>query len=305
MPARSKVGVKAYSPSHITGFFEIIRHESPLRTGSVGCGVALEAGCVVEVRFSESIDERKHRILINGVETDAKTTKLVVERLAGKPVIVDIKLEVPVGCGFGASAAGTLSTALALNELFSLKMSLNRLAQLAHVAEVTNKTGLGDIIAQSYGGVVIRLSPGPPGVGVVDKIPCGSVEVGAVAFRELPTKEVLDDEDAKRRINEAGRRAMRDLMQAPSLENFMRLSKRFAYETGLVSERGKDAIEAVEAAGGLASVAMLGDTVFAVGLAGDGRRVLGTLPENIYECLLEFGGIIRSKIAAHGAKTLP
>ncbi|MHC1579283.1 MAG: pantoate kinase [Candidatus Alkanophagales archaeon] len=301
MPARSR-SARAYSPSHITGFFEIIRHESPLRTGSVGCGITLKAGCVAEVRLS---DGREHRIRINGVEAEARTTKLVVERLAGRPVVVDIKLEVPVGCGFGASAAGTLSTALALNELFSLKMSLNRLAQLAHVAEVTNRTGLGDVIAQSHGGAVIRLSPGPPGVGVIDKIPCGSVEVGAVTFGELPTKSILEDEGAVRRINDAGRRAMRDFMQAPSLENFMRISKRFAYETELVSERGMDAIEAVEAEGGLASVAMLGDTVFAVGLAGDGRKISRTLPENIYERLSDFGAVIKSEIAAHGAKVLP
>ncbi|MDF2957076.1 MAG: Archaeal pantoate kinase [Candidatus Alkanophagales archaeon MCA70_species_1] len=299
MLARS---AKAYSPSHITGFFEIIRHESPLRMGSVGCGIALKAGCIVEVRLS---DEREHCIRINGVEAEASTTKLVVERLAGKPVVVDIKLDVPVGCGFGASAAGTLSTALALNELFSLKMSLNRLAQLAHVAEVTNRTGLGDVIAQSYGGAVIRLSPGPPGIGVIDKIPCGNVEIGAVTFGKLPTRSILEDEGAMRRINEAGRKAMRDFMQAPSLENFMRTSKRFAYETELISERGMDAIEAVEAEGGLASVAMLGDTVFAVGLAGDGRKISYTLPENIYERLSDFGAVIKSKIATHGAKVLP
>ncbi|WP_424358090.1 hypothetical protein [Methanocella sp. MCL-LM] len=64
----------------------------------------------------------------------------------------------------------------------------------------------------------------------------------------------------------------------------MRLSRGFAVDSGLISRRALDAVEAVEAAGGLASMAMLGDTVFST--TADG--------------LAEFGAVKRSRINLTG-----
>jgi pantoate kinase len=44
----------------------------------------------------------------------------------------------------------------------------------------------------------------------------------------------------------------------------MRLSRQFAWDTELISPKAQDAVEAVEASGGLASMAMLGDAVYAI-----------------------------------------
>jgi pantoate kinase len=44
----------------------------------------------------------------------------------------------------------------------------------------------------------------------------------------------------------------------------MRLSRQFACDTELISLKAQDAVEAVEANGGVASMAMLGDAVYAV-----------------------------------------
>ena len=82
---------------------------------------------------------------------------------------------------------------------------------------------------------------------------------------------------------------MRALLREPTIENFMRCSQNFVLKTGLASERCVDAIEAVAAEGKVASVAMLGETVFVVGES---------------EALREFGEVKTSKISFSGAKLL-
>jgi len=284
---------KAYSPAHITGFFEIRDNKNPLYKGSVGGGIVLEAGCVTEVYLTNNLPVKgRIKIEINGVEEEANTTKYVVENIAGKyehevNVIVSTDFDVPVGVGLGASGAGALSTALALNELLSLDMSLNEVAQIAHLAEVENSTGLGDVIAESYGGVIIRKKPGPPGIGMIDKIPHRKEKISYVVFGKKSTKAVLLDDSKKRGINEAGREAMKELIRKPNLDNFMLASRNFSLHSEVISDKCRDAIEAVDAEGKVASVAMLGDTVFVIGES---------------EALKEFGEVKESRISDMGAR---
>ena len=290
---------KSYSPSHITGFFEIRDDRNPLYKGSVGGGIVLEKGCVTEAsldnEFHQKGTEAGIEIKINGVEEEANTSKYVVETLAGKyedehehelNVTVSTEFDVPVGAGLGASGAGALSTALALNRLLSLGMTTIEVAQIAHLAEVENNTGLSDVIAETYGGVVIRKKPGPPGIGIIDTIPHERQKISYVVFGTRATRAVLVDNSMKRQINKAGREAMKELVRKPSLDNFMRVSRKFSLHSGLISDKCRDAIEAVEAEGGVASAAMIGDTVFVVGDS---------------EALEEFGEVRESRISVVGA----
>ncbi len=284
--------IKTFSPSHITGFFEICDNKNPLYKGSVGGGIVLEAGCVTEVSLSEDLSHKETKIEINGVEAEANTSKYVVESLAGKykiGIIVSTVFDVPVGAGFGASGAGALSTAIALNALLSLDMTSNEVAQIAHLAEVENNTGLGDVIAETCGGVVIRKKPGPPGIGIIDRIPHRREKISYVVFRERPTKAVLMDDSMKRGINEAGREAMKELIRKPNLDNFMLVSRKFSLHSEVISDKCRDAIEAVEAEGKVASAAMIGDTVFVIGES---------------EALKEFGEVKGSRITDVGARVV-
>lgn len=284
--------VKAYAPSHVTGFFAICDNADPLYKGSIGCGIVLKSGCVTEVTLSDDAAAINEGIKINGHEEEADTTKYVVERLAGTtPISVSTYFEVSIGCGFGASAAGALSTALALNELLALNMTLNEIAQIAHCAEVENSTGLGDVIAETYGGVVIRTKPGPPGIGVIGRIPHRNERISYVALAKKSTKAVLAEGggSTKRRINEAGRKALKALTQKPTLDTFMHASREFSLRSELISDTCKDAIEAVAAEGKVASVAMLGETVFVIGDS---------------EALREFGEVKESRISAAGPRVI-
>jgi pantoate kinase len=89
-----------------------------------------------------------------------------------------------------------------------------------------------------------------------------------------------------REINRAGEAAVKELLQRPTFKQFMLLSSRFTKQIGLGSPWVLDAIEAVEAAGGMASMIMLGDAVFSV----DGA-----------EALSEFGTVGRTTVSHRGA----
>ena len=252
--------MKAFVPSHITGFFAALRQEDPLLSGSIGCGLNLALGATTIVEPSDEM-----QIFLNGELSDAPVSGYVIDRLAKTPVNVRTKLDMPLGSGFGASGAGALGCAYALNAHFDLGMMANQVAAVAHSAEVVNRTGLGDVIAQNTGGLVVRLEPGAPGIGRVDRIPVPAINVNFVVRGPISTREVLSDEKAMNDINSAGKACLKELLAKPTLEEFMRLSRRFTSKIGLASNWALDAIEAVEAAGGMASMIMLGDSVFAIG----------------------------------------
>lgn len=276
---------KAFAPAHISGIFIIdIRKETAL-SGSMGCGICLETGAITTVQPSS--DETIIRI--NGKICEAKTTLSAIKRLTLEPVLVETTLDIPVGYGFGASGAGALSAALALNEALSLDLTLKDLAGAAHYAEVTNMTGLGDVTGMTFGGIDVRKKAGAPFIGTIDKIPCRDNKISWVSFSEISTKSVLTDELKKNSINKAGKSKLKELLKKPTLENLFLQSRGFATEIGLMSPKVKDAIEAVEAKGGLASQAMLGDTVFAM---------------NDNGALLEFGEVHESRISHAGAHLL-
>lgn len=281
---QQKIISQAFAPTHISGIFVIDLKKDPILSGSMGCGICLEDGAVTKVSAAEETT-----VNINGAVAEAPTTLTAIKLLTSQPVLVETTLNVPIGAGFGASGAGALSAALALNEALSLNKTMGELAMAAHIAEVTNRTGLGDVTGQTFGGMVIRKKAGAPFKGIIDKIPCGETEISWVCFGGISTKSVLADELKIKTINKAGKSRLKELLKKPTLPEFFRKSYAFAKDIELMSPPVKDAIEAVEAAGGMASQAMLGDTVFAI---------------NDNGALSEFGEVHASRISHAGAHLL-
>jgi pantoate kinase len=264
--------MKAFCPFHITGFFALKSDQKTI--SSIGCGIVIADGAVTEA------SEGHGSVYINRQQDSAPTTKTVAALLSDK--IADIRTELagPMGCGLGTSGAGALSTALALNELWGLKRSFNALCDVAQRAEITNKTGVGDVVAQAVGGIVVRQQ------NAVYQIPMPPLEISYVVFGPLQTPEILADRDKIAVINKFGSAALQRLLQKPTFDEFMRLSTQFACDTELISPKAQDTVEAVEASGGLASMAMLGDAVYAID------------PAN---ALNAFGKVRKTMIYNHGA----
>ncbi|MCK9566376.1 MAG: pantoate kinase [Methanothrix sp.] len=278
--------VRAFVPSHITGFFAAHRKEEPRLAGSVGCGLCLSLGATTTIESASQIHDTE--IYLNGVLSEAPVSRFVVEKLAKEPVRVKTELSMPFGAGFGASGAGALGCAYALNSYFDLGLTANGAAAVAHEAEVTNRTGLGDVIAQNAGGLVVRLQPGAPGIGRIDRIPVPPLPISYVVRGPISTSQVLSDEKVMTAVNLAGEAALKELLKRPTFTNFLQLSRRFTVQSGLASDWALEAIEAVEATGGIAGMIMLGDAVFAFGEAGA-------------EALQSFGEVHTTTISQRGA----
>ena len=242
----------------------------PLLKGSRGAGVSITQGVTTMVRVEKSA-LTSIKITING---NATNSALVSERvvnaflsLAGEShkVLVEHDVKVPTGCGFGSSGAGALSLALVLNKVFNLNLSRLEAAQIAHVAEVECKTGLGTVIAETFGGLEIRVKQGAPGVGQIESIPIDEdYVVACLDLGSISTKKILTDETFRQRINRFGGNLVDELTKNPSPGNFMVLSRKFAEHAGLISKRLRAVLEETDSAGLTCSMAMLGETVFSI-----------------------------------------
>lgn len=237
----------AFAPCHVTGVFQIFDESADaLCVGSKGAGVSLNLGVRTTVNIRKDQGHRL-RVNINNRESNsAQVSKHVVNAFLsrfGEPesdMIVQHQIEAPMGAGFGTSGAAALGLALALNEALCLGMSRTDAAQLAHVAEVECKTGLGTVIAETYGGLEIRVKPGAPGIGIIERLPVPrDAVVACQVFGPLSTRKFLTDPETRTRINTVGGELVKELIKAPSIENFMRLSRQFAEHVGLITRENE------------------------------------------------------------------
>ena len=117
---------KAFSPAGISSFFEICDRTAdgkPIlnleQVGARGGGFGIEKGVLTKVSVTEE-EKNSVKVSINGkFLPEAETTKTVVQMLLNKVsgtynVVVKHRVDIPIGAGFGSSAAGALTTALAL-----------------------------------------------------------------------------------------------------------------------------------------------------------------------------------------------
>ncbi|MHA2068065.1 MAG: pantoate kinase [Candidatus Thorarchaeota archaeon] len=260
---------QAFVPGHITGIFRIHDgHDDPLRCGSTGAGFCVDIGTTTTVNL-EDHTKLEVSVKYNGTQIEAPVTTTVIQRLLQQHHRVS-KVEVvhesmlPIGVGFGASGAGALGTALALSCLIGEDYDPQNAATHAHIAEVVNHTGLGDVIAQTFGGVEVRTRPGAPGIGEIEAISIpDSINVVLAGAPGLETKKVLTNAVHRERIIDVADDLMGELRANPSLDSFVSYSKQFARSIGLMTSRVKSAIIELEANKiNDSSMVMLGDSVF-------------------------------------------
>ncbi|MCU4925652.1 pantoate kinase [Halobacteria archaeon AArc-dxtr1] len=258
----------AFVPGHVTGFFSAHPDTDPMKAGSRGAGLTLTDGVEVTVSSveragsaSRSNGASAETVWLDSEPIHVEPVETVLDAL-GASAHVTAESDLPLGAGFGVSGAMALGTALAANRVFGEHRSENELVALAHCAEVEAGTGLGDVVAQARGGAPIRLEPGAPARNELDAIPERS-RVEYVAFDELSTADVLAGDTET--LSAAGERALSRLVDDPTLPALVRTSRQFAREADLLTPRVETAIEATADAGGEASMAMLGETVFALG----------------------------------------
>jgi len=241
------MSVSAHAPGSVTTIFAPQDGDS-----SLGISFATADGVTATVESTRDpliyLDDRPARV---------EPVTGVLDRL-GVTATVRLDTDVPIGCGFGASGAATLATALATNERFDLGHDREDLVEMSHRAEVEAGTGLGDVFIQNRGGLVWDT-----GNGLERTTPTAQIEYES--FGGITTAAVLGDEGTMEQVKVAGQEALATLVPDGPIRDVVDASWQFARDTGLATDRIAEAVTAVQDAGGAATMAMIGETVVAVG----------------------------------------
>ena len=293
---------KAFSPGHITGFFEIPHgsYSHFLHKGSKGAGFSIDTGIATTAYVYESA-KTDYRISINGTQTkNAEVSSWVVEeylKLANRPYFVNVDHDVgiPVGFGLGSSGAAALSLSYALNEALDIGLSRTEAAQIAHHAEIACKTGLGTVIAEFAGGFEIRTGAGAPGIGSLTKIDLENYKAVVLCLAPISTKSFLTSRTDE--INGLGGIMLSKLSLSRSVDDFLAMSREFAGTLGLTEDRCKEPMAALKSRGIESSVALLGQTVFTL--------VPRAMAKEARDAIKGFGGtLLVCNIDGNGARVL-
>lgn len=264
-----KKSVKASAPGNISCIFKVYENEDPLKAGSSGLGFTVDKSVIVEVSPSPFSG-----IFFNGKKINIPTVRKVIDLMfeeAKTKIKVDITSELPLGCGFGLSGASALAASYAINELFDFGHSNLELAKIAHIAEVTNKTGMGDVTSQYFGGCIFKEKPSSE--FEVIKIPLNETPVYCRFFSKLSTKSVLSSPEIKESVNIAAAEVLGKVAELikksgndktpVKFQDLVSLSYEFALKSGLLTHRGViSLINRIRRHGGEASMIMLGNAVF-------------------------------------------
>ena len=273
----------AFAPGHLTGFFEICdKADNDLLKGARGAGFSISLGVYTDVEVEPS-EINSVTVTINGeVDKNAKVSETVIKRMLSiidtpHLVKVDHKIQIPVGAGFGSSGGGALSLALALNEAIGLHMSLIEAAQVAHIAEIECRTGLGTVMAEMTGGFGVMIKAGGPGIGETVKFDSSGLSAVCLPFGPMPTQAALANQELRRRINELGGRFVDELHEDQSRELFMKLSRSFAEHIGIITPRLRAVLDLTDKNEVMCSMAMFGEVIFALVESEQAQRLVDIL----------------------------
>ncbi|MCK4845623.1 MAG: hypothetical protein KAS95_08110, partial [Candidatus Heimdallarchaeota archaeon] len=216
-----------------------------------------------------------HHIFFNGQERsleEARVTNSVLRQLLeiiqersqiDFGITISHNFEIPMSSGYGSSASGALGTAYALNELLDLKLRKEEIFGIAHKTEVTESSGLGDVIALYTGGWEYRLKEGAPTIGeTASMILDDTYKIATISFGELKTSSIIKNKQWKNRVNLAGKECLSNFVKKPTVENFAKQSYEFSVKSKLASKDIIDFYDQTEDRVFLKGQIMLGNGVF-------------------------------------------
>lgn len=283
---------RAFAPGHVSGLFAVHDEAAdPLAKGSRGAGWSLDLGATATARQA---DAGPTRLTVEGAPATLPVTAAALQRLTPEPLEVDLRLGLPVGQGFGMSAAGTLAACLAAAA--ELGLEPEEALAAAHAAEVASGTGLGDAIGAWHGSGELRLKPGIPPHGWAMRVdpPPGTRFLSCVLGAGIPTPRIIRDAAWKARTRELGDAAVDRILaagRAAAWDVLLAEAHAFSLALGLMPEAMRRLGEALPP-GTQWGQSMLGNTLWCTGPdLGAARRVLDG-----------HGPLIEAGVDANGAR---
>ncbi len=226
---------KGFSPCSITGIFYPVYKDDPLKTGSIGISISIDSGCKSEVIAKES-DKTSIKIFVNNNECNCNTTRYAIETLLKKiglkcEIVIKNYFEVPISQGFATSSSGTISSLIALKEALKLNIDIEKLIDIAHISEVLNNTGLGSVVSQYFGGIVIRRKPGCLKYALIEKYTSDYFVVFFILDDKIPTKKALKNLNLS-----IGKYLMKNIKYFEK-DLYIKLSRKFIFELNVHSKK--------------------------------------------------------------------
>ena len=297
----------AFCPAHVTGFFKAYFDENqgvPEKFGSMGAGFSIKEGVTTKVVISaKNKQHSRFRISLKGFQSDkTDVSEFVLKEFLKlgnfEDIFFDIehRISIPVGYGLGSSGAVALSLSYALDQVLELKLDKIEIGKIAHIAEINCKTGLGDVLASYHGGFEIRVKPGAPGIGKVEKIDVDNISIIMICFSPISTNKFIQEHLSK--INGLGGKMVNKLLESKDYDNFQDMSLEFAKYINVMTPRMEKLIEELSLNGIKSGIALFGETVFTMIPKISKNKVL-----DIFKKYPE-GKIIISQLDVQGARVL-
>ena len=298
----------AFCPAHVTGFFKAYlekdNQKSPEKIGSMGAGFSIREGVTTHINILPKINQNSSfKITTIGYESDkTDVSEYVLNEFLKlgnfEDMFFDIQHEItiPVGYGLGSSSAVALSLSYALDHVLKTRLDHIVIGQIAHNAEINCNTGLGDVLASYHGGFEIRIKPGAPGIGQVEKINPGDITIIMICFSPISTNKFIKERLPQ--INGLGGKMVSRLLESKNYEHFEDMSLEFAKYIQVMTLRMENLIQELASNGIKCGVALFGETVFTMIPKEKEEHVLQILkkyPEAI---------IIKSELDNQGARVL-
>ncbi|MBS3925211.1 MAG: GHMP kinase [Nitrosarchaeum sp.] len=298
----------AFCPAHVTGFFKAYLEKddqkNPEKIGSMGAGFSIREGVTTHINILPKINQNSNfKITTIGYESDkTDVSEYVLNEFLKlgnfEDMFFDIRHEItiPVGYGLGSSSAVALSLSYALDHVLKTKLDHTMIGQIAHNAEINCNTGLGDVLASYHGGFEIRIKPGAPGIGQVEKINPGEITIIMICFSPISTNKFIKERLSQ--INGLGGKMVTKLLESKNYEHFEDMSLEFAKYIQVMTLRMENLIQELASNGIKCGVALFGETVFTMIPKEKEEMVLQILkkyPEAI---------IIKSQLDNQGARVL-
>jgi pantoate kinase len=279
--------VTAFCPGHISGYFKPVKGNDFSTTGSIGAGIVISEGVTVRVWRSDqrSVCVRRQDPTGRVIEESATSPPIIylMEQFAiNARIITECRL--PIGAGFGLSAAALMASASAMNVAFELGLSREECAGYAHESEIVHRTGLGDVAACQAGGRDCRKGPGI-GAEIIRHFDIDE-PVFAVNFSSLYSPSVLGSPERLRQVTAAFPGDC-----PATVHEFFSFSRSFAEKSGLLTPEVRKVLAECDSLDIMASMTMLGNGIFAYG-----REAAGVLSR--------FGEIYELNTASEGVRVL-
>jgi pantoate kinase len=256
----------AFVPGHVTGVFAPrLGARDPRGRGSIGAGLVLELGARASARWRPGPDRS---IVVRSPERmPLPISRDVAERIKGERpgrLVVDLVHQLPVGQGFGMSAAGALATGHAV--ALAVGHDPADVPEVAHLAELLGGGGLGGVSAVLGGGLEVRRAPGIPPFGTIERWPFRPSVVLGVFGPPLPSPALLRDASFLDRVDRAAADELRALGPRPTPLAFLTAAERFSDRLDLAPGSLRRQILRLRATGAKVAQTMFGRSFFAVAM---------------------------------------